>query len=157
MALLKCIESEPKTHAKFVRAFTTLANVSDAFKLEIDPFDDEDLDQIKSVCEEWGKHWTVDFPNRSITPKGHILTFVLPKIASERGNFYRFYKIEQKGESIHADMNDIDRKVWCIRKKEARLWKLIERYELRNVTNVEIVLPMKRIFNTVQHRTIKYI
>jgi hypothetical protein len=156
-ALLECIANEPETHAKFVRAFTTLANASDAFKLEIDPFDEEDLKQIKSVCEDWGKHWTVDFPNRSITPKGHILTFVLPRIAIERGNFYRFYKIEQKGESIHADMNDIDRKVWCVRKKEARLWKLIERYELRNVTNVEIVVPIKRMFKTVRHRNARYI
>jgi hypothetical protein len=111
MALLKCLENEPETYAKFVRAFTTLANVSDAFKLEIDPFDDEDLLRIKSVCEEWGKHWTVDFPDRSMTPKGHILTFVLPRIAVERRNFYRFYRIEHKWESIHADMNDIDRKV----------------------------------------------
>ena len=109
------------------------------------------------MCEDWGKHWPVDFPNQSITPKGHILTFVLPKIASERGKLYRFYKIEQKGESIHADMNDINRKVWCIRKKEARLWKLIERYEMRNVTNVDFVVPMKRIFKTVQHRNFKYI
>jgi hypothetical protein len=54
-------------------------------------------------------------------------------------------------------MNDIDRKVWCVRKKEARLWKLIERYELRNVTNVEIVVPIKRMFKTVRHRNVRYI
>jgi hypothetical protein len=48
------------------------------------------------------------------------LTFVLPRIAVERRNFYRFYKIEHKGESIHADMNDIDRKVWCVRKKRSK-------------------------------------
>ena len=48
-----------------------------------------------------------------------------------------FYKVEEKGESIHATMNDINRKCWVIKNKEARLWKIIERYELRNVTNIE--------------------
>ena len=110
--------------------------------LKIDPFGDEDLSHIKSVCEEWGKHWTVNFPNRSITPKGHLLTFVLSKIASERGNFNVLHKIDQKSEFIHADMNDIDRPVWCSRKKELRLWKLIERYELGNVINVKVVVLM---------------
>ena len=116
---MKCNENESETHAKFVRAFTALANASDAFKLEINPFDEEDLMQIKSVCEDWGKHWTVDFPNRSMTAKGTYIDIFLPKIAVDRRNFCIFYKIEQKGESIHAEMNDIDRKVWCVRKKEA--------------------------------------
>ena len=48
-----------------------------------------------------------------------------------------FYKVEEKGESIHATMNDINRKCWVIKNKEARLWKIIERYELGNVTNIE--------------------
>ena len=48
-----------------------------------------------------------------------------------------FYKVEEKGESIHATMNDINRKCWVIKNKEARLWKIIERYKLRNVTNIE--------------------
>ena len=109
MALLKCFDSESENFNKFVRTFKALENVSDAFKIEIDPFDDEDLYQIKSVYEEWDKLWTAGFPNWSITPKRHILTFVLPKIASGRGNFYRFYKIEQKGESFQAYMEDIVR------------------------------------------------
>ena len=71
---------------------------------------------------------------------------MLPKAVEEHKSFFRFYKVEQKGESIHATMNDIDRKCWVIKNEEARLWKLIERYELRNTTNVDIVLPMKRVF-----------
>ena len=60
--------------------------------------------------------------------------------------FYRFYKVEQKGESIHADLNDLERKAWVIKQKEAKLWKLIQGYEMRNVTNMEIVKPLKRVF-----------
>ena len=76
--------------------------------------------------------------------KGHILSFVLPQIIKEHRTFFRFYKLEEKGESIHAIMNDINRKCWVIKNKEARLWKIIERYELRNVTNVNITAPLKR-------------
>ena len=48
----------------------------------------------------------MDFPHLNITPKGHNLIFVLPKILQEIKSFYMFYKVEEKGESIHAELND---------------------------------------------------
>ena len=101
---------------------------------------------VKYFCEEWGEIWPVLFPQRNITPKGHIMAFVLPRIVEEHRTFFKFYKVEEKGESIHATMNDIERKCWVIKNKQARLWKMIERYEMRNVTNVDIVVPIKRVF-----------
>ena len=62
------------------------------------------------------------------------------KLIRERScgrNIFDYLWVEEKGESIHATMNDINRKCWVIKNKEARLWKIIERYELRNVTNIE--------------------
>ena len=41
--LIKCLEDDPETHNKFVRAFTTLANASDALKLPIKEFTEEDI------------------------------------------------------------------------------------------------------------------
>ena len=29
-----------------------------------------------------------------------------------------FYKLENRGESIHADLNSIERKIWCNRQPE---------------------------------------
>ena len=66
-------------------------------------------------------------------------------------------EVEQKGEAIHASMNDRDRKAWVIKNKGARLWNLVERYELRNVSNVEIVVHIKRVFRTDCRRTTRYI
>lgn len=57
-----------------------------------------------------------------------------------------FYKIEQAGESIHATLNEIQRKIWSIRDGKQRMWKYIENYELRNVLDISIVAPNKRIF-----------
>ena len=144
--IIACVKDHENLHSKYSTALTCLANVSDALKTSGEDYEDEDTKMVQSICEEWGKIWPTLFPERNITPKGHILAFVLPKVIEEHKTFFRFYKVEEKGESIHATMNDIDRKCWVIKNKQARLWKLIERYELRNVTNVAIVVPLKRIF-----------
>ena len=34
---------------------------------------------IKKQCEPWGENWTVDFPHKNMTPKGHNLVFQIPK------------------------------------------------------------------------------
>ena len=63
--LIKCLEDDPETHNKFVRAFTTLANASDALKLPIKEFTEEDTAATRLICENWGKHWPVDFPHKN--------------------------------------------------------------------------------------------
>ena len=119
--ILECVKSEVQIYEKFVRALETLADVIDALKMPTELFQEEDIKAITYLCESWGNQWPTDFGHRNITPKGHILSFVLPKAISELRTFYKFYKVEQKGESIHADLNDIEQKVWCIRKKEDKL------------------------------------
>ena len=75
------------------------------------------------------------------------MIFVLPTFIEIHKTFYMFYKIEQAGESIHAVLNEIQRKIWSIRDPEERIWKYIEKYELRNVLDIGIVAPVKRILN----------
>ena len=155
--ILKCVEDEADIHEKFKNGLTILANISDALKITDEKFDDHGLEMIKQICQDWGKLWPVSFTERNITPKGHILSFVIPKTCEKFRTFYRFYKVEQKGESIHADLNDLERKAWVIKNKEAKLWKLIEGYEMRNVTSVEIVRPMRRVFKKDRLRKTMYI
>ena len=142
--ILDCVKDKENIYQKYSAALTCLADVSDALKTKGHDFDDEGVEMVKQMCEEWGQIWPMLFPDRNLTPKGHILSFVFPRIIEEHRTFFRFYKVEEKGESIHAIMNDINRKCWVIKNKEARLWKIIERYELRNVTNVNITKPLKR-------------
>ena len=145
--LLDCISDKEELHAKFKRALKILQQVSDIFKTTDKAFfDDEDVEKVKHLCEAWGRHWPIDFPNLNITPKGHDLIFVLPRILEEHRSFFMFYKVEEKGEAIHAELNDIQRKIWCIRNPADRLWKYIERYELRNALDITIVEPVKRKF-----------
>ena len=110
---MKCIKDKPIQKAKFERALTNLQQVNDLLKnKEIDHFDDEDVVAVRSICEKWGKDFPFDFPHLNLTPKGHILSFVLPKIIEKTRTFRKFYAMEEKGEQIHAAMNDIERKIW---------------------------------------------
>ena len=155
--ILKCVEDDEPAHQRFSRALTILANASDALKTTDEGYDEHDLIMIRSICEQWGNIWPNSFTERNITPKGHILSFVIPKSCEELKTYSKFYKVEQKGEAIHATLNDIDRKAWVIKDEGARLWKLVERYELRNVTDVECVVPIKRVFSRERLRKTRYI
>lgn len=144
--LLICIKDQEELFEKFRRALDTLQQVSDVLKAPIDHFNDKDVKVVQDICEQWGINWPVDFPHLNITPKAHDMIFVLPEIVKRRRSFFMFYKMEEKGESIHAELNNIQRKIWCIRDPAKRLWKYIERYELRNIVDMSIVTPYKRIF-----------
>ena len=72
------------------------------------------------------------------------MIFVLPEILKRERSFFMFYKMEERGESIHAELNAIQRRIWCIRDPSSRLWAYIERYELRNSLDISIVDPIKR-------------
>ena len=154
--LLDCIKDQKETHEKFKKAIKILADISDALKMPFEQFDNEDVQVITNLCTKWGEFWPNNFQHKNITPKGHITSIVLPKIVEELKTFYKFYKVEQKGEEIHAQLNDIDRKAWVIKDKGARLWALIYRYEMRNITNVDIINPVKRVFTNTR-RTTKYL
>ena len=70
------------------------------------------------------------FPERNITRKGHTLSMHIPEYITKYRSFYRYYKLEQSGESIHSQMNNIGRKLAPIRPKSLRLFKTIEQYEM---------------------------
>ena len=51
--------------------------------MPIEKFDEEDIQMIRHLCEEWGKFWPNEFSHQNITPKGHIMSFALPEIVRE--------------------------------------------------------------------------
>ena len=109
--ILQCVSDKPKVHERFEKALTTLHEVSDIFKSKIEYFSNEEIKVVKDLCEKWGENWPVDFPNLNLTPKGHDLVWVLPETLKHVRSFYMFYKMEEKGESIHAELNSIQRKI----------------------------------------------
>ena len=88
--LLDCIKDKQDLFLKYSEALTCLANISDSLKTSGPDFDEDGVEMVKYFCEEWGKIWPVLFPQRNITPKGHIMAFVLPRIVEEhRTSFIR--------------------------------------------------------------------
>ena len=161
-SILDCIDDKLEEKVKFQRALTNLQQVSDVLKNpHFQRFEEDQLAKIRRICEKWGRDWPKDFPYLNLTPKGHVLSFVLPKILDEHKTFHKFYAMEELGESIHAALNDIERKIWfvnilyieekstlfflrCIKNPADQLWKFVERYELHNHLDLSIVTPLKR-------------
>ena len=85
------------------------------------------------------------FPQMNVTPKAHNLIWVMPRILKEFKSYFMFYEMEQAGEKIHSELNAIERQIWSIRNPQDRLWKYIERYELRNSLDLSIVKPVKKV------------
>ena len=54
-------------------------------------------------------------------PKGTWYDICYTKFIEIHKTFYMFYKIEQAGESIHAVLNEILRKIWSIHDPEERI------------------------------------
>ena len=142
--LLDCIKDKSDICDKFRRALSTLQEASDSLRRGWDDFEDSEVKIVKNICERWGKNWIKDFPHLNITPKGHDLIFVLPEFLKRNRSFHMFYKLEERGESIHAELNAIQRRIWCIKNPEKRLWAYIQRYELKNLLDITIVEPKKR-------------
>ena len=101
--VLKCVEDDKPTFERFSKALTALANASDVLKTRDYGFDDYDLVMIRKVCEQWGNIWPKSFTERNITPKGHILSFVLPKSCEELKTFYKFYRAERRRNSCQHE------------------------------------------------------
>ena len=111
-------------------------------------FDDEDLANITSYCTAWGKRLPLLFPERSITRKGHVLSFHIPEYIRKYRSFHLYYKLEQQGESLHATMNRLMRRFLPISPTEERMWKIIEEFERMNGIDSETIKPNKNSSKT---------
>ena len=131
--VLNCISvTLPERATKYLQLFKVLANVWMTLRIPNECMDDEDLEEIINYCQEWSKLLPILFPERNITRKGHVLSIHIPQYITKYRSFYRYYKLEQMGESIHAQMNMLMRRLAPVRPKSRRLWKIIENYEMMN-------------------------
>ena len=131
--VLNCISvNKPDRANKYLQLFKVLANVWMTMRIPNEKLDDEDLQEITNYCQEWSKLLPVLFPERNITQKGHVLSIHIPQYLAKYRSFYRYYKLEQMGESIHAKMNMLMRRLAPVRPNSRRLWKIIEHYEMMN-------------------------
>ena len=148
--IVKCIaDRDPQTADRYLQMFKILADIWN--KLRHPPasgpcgeFSDQELEEIQFHCQRWGEMLPILFPDRNITRKGHLLSIHLPETLKKLRTFYMFYKTEQAGEKIHSQFNKLMTRWKSRRPKDARLFGMIQAFEISQKMNTGILEPMKR-------------
>ena len=129
--MTRCLYNRnPELALKFWTVWKIQANCW--LRLRMPQGDHEHVLETIRVCQEWSKQLPLLFPERNITRKGHVLSIHVPEFLLKYPNlYYMFYKLEQRGEAIHALFNTLHRQRFqCIRPSEKRLLMLIEELEI---------------------------
>ena len=144
--IVKCLSEQfPERAENYWKLFKILGDCWS--KLSVPPKDESDLmDKIKT-CEEWSKQLPVLFPERNITRKGHVLSFHVPEFLKVYPNlYYRFFKLEQRGEALHAKVNKMERTRFShIKPETKKVGKMM--VELERLNNVD-----KKLFTPREYK-----
>ena len=133
--ITKCLsEQYPERAQNYWKLFKILGDCWS--KLSVPTKDASDLmDKIKT-CEEWSKQLPVLFPERNITRKGHVLSVHVPEYLTENPKlFHKFFKLEQRGEALHAKVNQMQRARFFNIKPETKRVAMVM-VELERLNNV---------------------
>ena len=134
--MVKCfIERDASVAEKFYTLFTILGNTWVRLRAPTD--DPEKVNDAIKYCQEWGRKLPILFPERTITRKGHVLSIHVPEYLHQKRVFNQYYKLEQRGESVHAAVNKLMRRLFPLRPKSYRLLKIVLGLEQQNNVNPE--------------------
>ena len=94
----------------------------------------EETNKATETTEKFTKKFPIFFPNKSITRKMHLLSFVIPKIiredTSNHNICFKFLKVEQAGERFHNVWNTLTRtKFFAVKDKRQKLLFTFKEYE----------------------------
>ena len=88
----------------------------------------EEAEKGALLCESFGEVFPVNFPTSNITRKMHSLAVVFPKYIREQNIVYKMLKLEQAGEALHKELNNLERSLLNIRNKSFRYYHLLKAY-----------------------------
>ena len=71
------------------------------------PLCDHEVEQLTSLCHEFGHWYPLNFPKQRITPKMHVMIYHMPELAQPYRTVGMFS--EQVGEAIHTVFNKLNR------------------------------------------------
>ena len=120
-------------------------------KLKCPPKDEADIQDTIKKCQEWCRQLPVLFPDRNITRKGHVLSVHVPQYLVKFPNYlWKFYALEQRGESLHARCNRLLRtRFFSVKPDQMKILKTILELERFNNISVELFEPRKYNVNKV--------
>ena len=80
---------------------------------------------------------------QNMTRKMHTLSFTCPRFIRSSDDYFKIYKVEQKGESMHHIFNQLDIQFANIRDKPHKLFLMIKEYEIKNKTEKDCIVNRK--------------
>ena len=90
----------------------------------------EENEEGSKTCEEFCNIFPVMFPERTLTRKMVEMSMVMPRfIRADPGLLYKILCLEQRGVSLHATMNKLERKYKSTKRKQDRYWQMLTDYE----------------------------
>ena len=70
------------------------------------PLCDHEVEQLTSLCHEFGCWFPVNFPKHRITPKMHVMIYHMPELAQKYRTVGMFS--EHPGEALHPVFKKLD-------------------------------------------------
>ena len=95
----------------------------------------EDLETGAAQCELFCEIFPMKFPNHTISRKMHVLSCVVPHYVRQ-GVVFRYLKIEQKTENLHAIYNELERQFANVRNIAHRYFLMLKAYENKLKTDM---------------------
>ena len=124
---LDCMLDRPAIYRKYKTIWDILSNAKKGFSQK--NATKGELEETAKICEKFTEVFPMLFPSNHITRKMHVLSIVAPKQIREQGAVYKMMKIEQQGEKIHKQLNDLDRQFGNIRNKAKRFFYMLRELE----------------------------
>ena len=81
------------------------------------------------MCEKYCEDFPILFPEVNMTPKMNILSCVLPKQIREQRLVHIMLKVEQEGERLMKELNELENKLTHIKHKPTRYFNLIRDWD----------------------------
>ena len=143
--ILECWQNDPVNYARFKEIWDIIYDASTAIKTMdgSKEYSDEEIEHICELCGMFGKRFPVLF-SKGITPKGHSLSITIPHLIRKFREYRIFYKIEQKSEKLHAELNKIEARLLSVRQLPERYLMMIKQYDCKNRSDRTICVPEKR-------------
>ena len=124
---LDCLNDRRAIQLKYKKIWDILSNAKKGFSQK--NATKAQLEATAKVCETFTEVFPMLFPSYNITRKMHVLSIVAPKQIREQGAVYKMMKIEQQGEKIHKQLNDLDRQFGNIKNKAKRFFYMLRELE----------------------------
>ena len=88
----------------------------------------EQREEATKACENYTRRFPVLF-KRNMTRKMHVFSIVLPKFIREKGDYFKYLKLEQNGESRHHLLNELEVTHACLKNQSERYFLMLKALE----------------------------